>query len=165
MKFELQYEWTLPQIFFCGYRVLLLFYHNLEGAHDIKCGEKQLEMKFCWFQGLILPQAATEDILQNKSILKKIAISTGKHTKTPRGFHVETTWKRSFPRRLNAESAWCVCSASVSLYTATLLKKRLWYRGFPVNICKIFKSTSFKRFFMYIWITQTENMLDFFAFV
>ena len=30
-------------------------------------------------------------------------------TNTPRGFHVETTWKRSFPRRFNVESTWCVC--------------------------------------------------------
>ena len=28
---------------------------------------------------------------------------------TPRGFHVETTWKRPFPRRFNMESTWCVC--------------------------------------------------------
>ena len=28
---------------------------------------------------------------------------------TPRGFHVETTWKRPFPRRFNVESTWCVC--------------------------------------------------------
>ena len=27
---------------------------------------------------------------------------------TPRLLHVETTWKRSFPRRLNAECTWCV---------------------------------------------------------
>ena len=30
-------------------------------------------------------------------------------TNRPRGFHVETTWKRSFPRRFNVESTWCVC--------------------------------------------------------
>ena len=30
-------------------------------------------------------------------------------TNTPRGFHVETTWKRRFPRRFNEESKWCVC--------------------------------------------------------
>ena len=30
-------------------------------------------------------------------------------TNTPRGFHVETTWKRPFPRRFNVESTWCVC--------------------------------------------------------
>ena len=34
---------------------------------------------------------------------------TGIPTNTSRGFHVETTWKRSFPRRFNVESAWCVC--------------------------------------------------------
>ena len=31
-------------------------------------------------------------------------------TNTPRGFHVETTWKRPFPRRFNVESTWCVYS-------------------------------------------------------
>ena len=35
---------------------------------------------------------------------------------TPRGFHVETTWKRSFPRRLNVESTWCVYSGSLIFY-------------------------------------------------
>ena len=30
-------------------------------------------------------------------------------TNTPRGFHVETTWKQPFPRRFNVESTWCVC--------------------------------------------------------
>ena len=28
---------------------------------------------------------------------------------TPRVFHVETTWKRSFPRRFNVEHKWSVC--------------------------------------------------------
>ena len=28
--------------------------------------------------------------------------------KPSRGFHVETTWKRSFPRRFNVKSTWCV---------------------------------------------------------
>ena len=31
-------------------------------------------------------------------------------TNAPRGFHVETTWKQSFPRRFNVEYTWCVCS-------------------------------------------------------
>ena len=35
--------------------------------------------------------------------------STFHPTNTPRGFHVETTWKRSFSRRFNVESTWCVC--------------------------------------------------------
>ena len=34
LKFELQYEWIPPQLFFCGYRVLQLR-RNVEGAHDI----------------------------------------------------------------------------------------------------------------------------------
>ena len=36
-------------------------------------------------------------------------------TNTLRGFHVETTWKRSFPRCFNVESTWCVCSVFGSL--------------------------------------------------
>ena len=41
LKLELlQYEWTPQQIFFCGYRILQLFYHNVEGDHDIKCSQK-----------------------------------------------------------------------------------------------------------------------------
>ena len=39
LKFELQYEWASPQIFFCGYRLLQLLCHNVEGTHDIKCGQ------------------------------------------------------------------------------------------------------------------------------
>ena len=49
LKFELHYEWTAPRRFFCGYRILQLFCHNVEGAHDIKCSQKYLELKFCWF--------------------------------------------------------------------------------------------------------------------
>ena len=40
LKFELQYEWTPPQIFICRYRVLQLLCHNAEEAHDIKCSQK-----------------------------------------------------------------------------------------------------------------------------
>ena len=35
--------------------------------------------------------------------------STITPTNTPRVFHVETTWKRSFLRRFNVEYTWCVC--------------------------------------------------------
>ena len=38
--FELQYEWTPPQVFFCGYSVLKLFCNNAEGANDIKFSQK-----------------------------------------------------------------------------------------------------------------------------
>ena len=30
-------------------------------------------------------------------------------TNTSRGFHLETTWKRSFPRRFKVEYTCCVC--------------------------------------------------------
>ena len=39
-KFELQYEWTSPQTFFCRYRILQPLRHNVEGAHAIKCNKK-----------------------------------------------------------------------------------------------------------------------------
>ena len=34
---------------------------------------------------------------------------------TQRVFHVETTWKRSFPRRFNMEFMWCVCRVMTHL--------------------------------------------------
>ena len=36
-------EWAPPQIFFCGYRVLQLFCHDGEGAHDTNCSLKWLK--------------------------------------------------------------------------------------------------------------------------
>ena len=39
----------------------------------------------------------------------------------PRGFHFETTWKHSFPRRFNMEFTWCISrELNVSL-TASLV--------------------------------------------
>ena len=48
----IQYEWTLQQIFFCGYRVLQLFCHNVEASHSMERSQKQPERKFCWFHRL-----------------------------------------------------------------------------------------------------------------
>ena len=47
LKFELQYEWVSPQKFFCEYCVLQLLCHNVERAHDVKCSQKYLGLKFC----------------------------------------------------------------------------------------------------------------------
>ena len=60
LKFKLQYEWTPPQMLFCGYHVWQLFCHNGEGAHDIKW-----EWNFADFRDfvLILPEAATRGVL------------------------------------------------------------------------------------------------------
>ena len=57
----MQYEWTPPQLFFCRYCVLQLFCHNVERAHEIKCSQKQLEVKFYYFRdlGLIIPENRT----------------------------------------------------------------------------------------------------------
>ena len=41
-------------------------------------------------------------------------------TNTLRGFHVETTWKRPFPRRFNVDSTWCVC-------------REIWKASLPVR--------------------------------
>ena len=46
LKFELQKEWTPPQMFFCEYCVLHILCHNVQRAHDIKCSQKLLELKF-----------------------------------------------------------------------------------------------------------------------
>ena len=47
------------------------------------------------------------NILELVSVLNFIFPTT-----IPLGFHVETTWKRSFPRRFNVESTCCVCCSS-----------------------------------------------------
>ena len=39
-KLFLQYEWTPPEIFLGGYRVLQLLCHNVKGPHDINCMSK-----------------------------------------------------------------------------------------------------------------------------
>ena len=46
---------------------------------------------------------------------------------TPRIFHVETTWKRSFPRRFNVEHMWCAYSERVNFINANFLKKILMF--------------------------------------
>ena len=70
----MQYEWTPPQLFFCRYCVLQLFCHNVERAHEIKCSQKQLEVKFCYFRdlGLIIPENRTfYRTPQNASVSKQ----------------------------------------------------------------------------------------------
>ena len=39
---------------------------------------------------------------------------------TPRVFHFETTWKKSFPCRFNVEYTLCVCRFEVSYPTVTI---------------------------------------------
>ena len=46
-------------------------------------------------------------------------------TNTPRGFHVETTWKRPFPRRFNVEPAWSVCRVILTGISMQKKKKRI----------------------------------------
>ena len=42
LKFELQHEWTVPQVFSSGCRVLHLSCHDVEEAHD-----SSMELKCC----------------------------------------------------------------------------------------------------------------------
>ena len=35
LKFELQYEWTPPQVFFCRSHILQLFYHKVEDPNAV----------------------------------------------------------------------------------------------------------------------------------
>ena len=51
LKFELQYDWTPPQIFFCRHHVSQLFCHNVEGAHDIKWNWNFADFK-CFYLSL-----------------------------------------------------------------------------------------------------------------
>ena len=49
-------------------------------------------------------------IFLTKIAMKHTMQVTQYPTNTPRVFHVEKTWKRSFPRRFNVEEyTWCVC--------------------------------------------------------
>ena len=41
--------------------------------------------------------------------ISTVSLSQNNPTNIPRGFHVKTTWKRTFPRRFSVESMWCVC--------------------------------------------------------
>ena len=81
LKFELHYEGTPPQIFFCGCRVLQLFCHNVDGAHDIKWSQKKLRLKLCWFQRLDsnFTRGNHRKCSMKKGVLKNYAIFTGKH--------------------------------------------------------------------------------------
>ena len=64
-------------------------------------------------------------------------------TNKPRGFHIGTTWKQSFPRRFNVESMWCVCrviahcTCNLILNHYQLVPKTdylIWYYLLVVNI-------------------------------
>ena len=78
MKFELQYEWTPPQIFFYGYHVSQLFCHNVEEAHDVKYNKKKSwNWRFADFRDLvlILPEAATRGVQAKKVFSKMVQYS------------------------------------------------------------------------------------------
>ena len=53
-------------------------------------------------------------------------------TNTSRGFHFETTWKRSFSRRFNVESTWCVYR--VLLIQSILKLPIIMLFAFPIRI-------------------------------
>ena len=64
----MKYEWTPPHIYFCSYRVLELFYHNLEAPHDIKCSKIVETFKF--WKTEILPEAVFQSYYIKKVFLK-----------------------------------------------------------------------------------------------
>ena len=53
-------------------------------------------------------------------------------TSTPDAFHVETTWKRLFPRRFNMEYTWCI-------YKEDLTENRCWRVGEPYQMIQLNK--------------------------
>ena len=60
---------------------------------------------------------------------------------TPRVFHVETTWRRTFPRLLTVEYTWCVCE--VSDYCKILAKSWFDYvRLIDFDVHKLINSFS-----------------------
>ena len=64
----MKYEWTPPYIFFCSYRVLELFYHNVEAPHDTKCSKIVETFKF--WKTEILPEAVFQSYYVKKVFLK-----------------------------------------------------------------------------------------------
>ena len=48
------------------------------------------------------------DIYRKSINIAETCFYTNNPTNIPRIFHVETTWKRSFPRRFNVDYTWCV---------------------------------------------------------
>ena len=44
-------------------------------------------------------------------------------TNTPHVLHIETTWKRPFPRRFKVEYTWCACRANIFISNIYLLAK------------------------------------------
>ena len=71
-------------------------------------------------------------------------------TDTPRVFHVETTWKWSFPR-FHVVSTWIARGMFVGIFykvaglrRLTLLKKRLQHSCFPVNIEQFLRTPIFE---------------------
>ena len=78
---QLQCEWTPPQIFFYIYCISQLFYNSVEGPHDIKLSQKQLELRFCRFQRLSsnFTRGSYGRCSIKKGVLKNFKIFTGKH--------------------------------------------------------------------------------------
>ena len=58
-------------------------------------------------------------------------------TSTSSAFHVETTWKRSFPRRFNLEYTWCVFRVRVTYLFLQYLFMRVAICCMPLGIWKL----------------------------
>ena len=85
-----------------------------------------------------LPSCIFVDVVNERTLTLKPVVHTimfnikrCNPTSTPRGFHVETMQKRSFPRRFNVEPTWCVCRQmdKISVTTCSILKKYLRSAG------------------------------------
>ena len=68
------------------------------------------------------PLGEQQDALKCKTGILKINLpNVITPTNTPRGIHVETTWKRSFLRRFNVEATWCVCRLVINISVKLVL--------------------------------------------
>ena len=112
MKFESQHEWTPPQIFFCGHRVLQLFCQNVEWAYDIK-----------WVK-----TAGTEILLISET-----------WSKINRGSHRRSSIKTGVLNNFLPFTGKYMCQSLIFIKVAVLT---LWHRGFPVNFLKFLRYIS-----------------------
>ena len=90
LLFELQHEWTPPQIIFCRHCVLQLFCHNVEGESQWY----QLQSKNTGTEILLISETSVYIFTRGnnqrcsikKNILKIFAIFTGKHLRIFQNF-------------------------------------------------------------------------------
>ena len=115
------------------------------------CGKWALDGEYCGFEPQLHLQIPRRQLrLKTACLFRKEVVATGYYpTNAPRGFHVETTWKGSFPRRFNVEYTWFVCRGPVnsdklhkSKVKLLFLKKLLPYFTTPSLIKHYWKDCS-----------------------